>query len=115
VDTEAARRRLLARREELRSREAHANAGLRQQPDLSSADEGEASNQSERNGLLSALSRKAGAELARIDAALRRLHEGRYGVCVVCSEPIEAPRLEAVPYADRCITCAERGASADRS
>jgi DnaK suppressor protein len=102
---------LLARRDELRLREARANAGLRE-PDPSSADDGDVSNQNEQNGLLSALSCTASTELRRIDAALRRLHAGRYGVCVVCGEPVEAQRLEALPDTDRCIACAERRVSA---
>ena len=112
MDTEAVKRSLLARRDELRSREVRANDGLRQQPDLSSADYGDVSNQSEQNGLLSALSRTADAELKRIDDALQRLREGRYGICIECGEPIEPQRLRAVPYTDRCITCAERSARA---
>ncbi len=112
MDTESVRQQLLARRDELRSRAARANAGLRQQPDLASGDNGDVSNQSEQNGLLSALSRTADAEVRRIDAALRRLSEGRYGTCVLCGEPIEPQRLEAVPYTDRCVVCAERGANA---
>jgi DnaK suppressor protein len=111
VDTQSIRRRLLARRDELRSRAARATAGLRQQPDLSSADYGDVSNQTEQNGLLSALSRTADAELKRVDSALRRLSEGRYGICVACGEPIEPQRLEAVPHTDRCIACAEAGTS----
>ena len=41
--------------------------------------------------------------LAEIDAALRRIEAGTYGVCVVCSRPIGEERLEAVPYATLCI------------
>jgi DnaK suppressor protein len=108
VDTETIRQRLLSRRDELRSREARVNAGLRQQPDLSTSDYGDISNQSERNGLLTALSRTADAELKRIDGALQRLAEGRYTTCSICGEEIEPQRLEAVPYTDRCIACAER-------
>lgn len=108
MDTETIRQRLLTRREELRAREVRANTGLKQQPDLSTSDYGDISNQSERNGLLSALSRTADAELKRIDGALQRLAEGRYTTCVVCGEEIEPERLEAVPYTDRCIACAER-------
>jgi RNA polymerase-binding protein DksA len=111
VDTETIKQSLLARRDELRSREARANAGLRQQPDLSSADYGDVSTQSEHTGLLTALSRTADAELKRIDDALERLREGRYGTCAVCGEPIEPQRLEAIPHADRCIACAERTVS----
>jgi RNA polymerase-binding transcription factor DksA len=39
-----------------------------------------------------------------IKAALRRIEEGTYGVCKVCSQPIEEDRLEANPAADTCKT-----------
>lgn len=50
--------------------------------------------------------------LLRIEEALERLENDRYGVCIACEEPIGAPRLEAVPWARYCIDCqelAERG------
>ncbi len=47
-------------------------------------------------------------EIARIDAALQRLDAGRYGVCRDCGEPIDASRLEALPYALDCPDCATR-------
>ena len=109
MNTEAIRERLITRRDELRARELRVNTGLRQQPDLSTSDYGDVSRESERHGILSALSRTADAELRRIDDALQRLDEGRYTTCVVCGEEIEPQRLEAVPYTDRCIACAERG------
>ena len=48
--------------------------------------------------------------LGQVDAALRRLDEGRYGQCERCGQPIAAGRLEARPTATACISCA---ASAD--
>lgn len=41
--------------------------------------------------------------LAEIDAALERIDDGTYGTCVVCGRPIDAERLQAVPYATLCI------------
>ena len=41
----------------------------------------------------------------RLSAALDRLNEGAYGVCVECAEPIAPARLEAVPEAENCIRC----------
>jgi DnaK suppressor protein len=41
--------------------------------------------------------------LGEIEAALRRLEEGTYGTCAVCGRPIDAERLQAVPYATLCI------------
>jgi DnaK suppressor protein len=43
--------------------------------------------------------------LAQVDAALRRLDEGRYGICARCGQEIAPDRLEALPYAIYCITC----------
>ncbi|MBN2510172.1 MAG: TraR/DksA family transcriptional regulator [Spirochaetales bacterium] len=40
-----------------------------------------------------------------IDAALVRLKNGRYGVCTDCGKPISKERLEAIPYALKCIEC----------
>jgi DnaK suppressor protein len=43
--------------------------------------------------------------LVHIDAALARLDEGTYGRCERCGQPIAEERLEALPYATRCIEC----------
>ena len=48
------------------------------------------------------------ATLAHIDAALRRLDDGRYGFCFECSDPIAAARLRALPVAVRCRACEEQ-------
>jgi RNA polymerase-binding transcription factor DksA len=41
-----------------------------------------------------------------IDAAVRRLDAGAYGACRTCRRPIPLARLEAVPEATQCVTCA---------
>jgi DnaK suppressor protein len=43
------------------------------------------------------------AELAEVEAALRRLDAGRYGLCEVCGQQIAAGRLEAMPAARYCV------------
>ncbi|GAB3309502.1 hypothetical protein GCM10027451_19360 [Geodermatophilus aquaeductus] len=40
-----------------------------------------------------------------IDAALDRIAEGTYGVCVHCGVDIPAERLELRPFAAGCVTC----------
>lgn len=45
-----------------------------------------------------------------VDAALRRLDAGTYGACRTCRRPIPAVRLEAVPEATRCVSCASGSA-----
>jgi DnaK suppressor protein len=43
------------------------------------------------------------AMLEEVRRARRRLAEGGYGVCEVCGEPIPEGRLEARPWATRCV------------
>jgi DnaK suppressor protein len=49
---------------------------------------------------------RARVRLDEIDAAMRRLEGGRYGVCERCGTRIAAERLEAQPSARRCVGCA---------
>ena len=42
------------------------------------------------------------AELAGVEASLKRLDDGTYGTCEVCGMPIEAAALEADPLHSRC-------------
>ncbi len=44
-------------------------------------------------------------EIREIDAALKRIEEGDYGVCENCEKPIKAARLKAIPNARLCIKC----------
>jgi RNA polymerase-binding protein DksA len=43
--------------------------------------------------------------LAAIDVALGRIDEGTFGTCARCGKAIAEERLEAIPYATRCIDC----------
>jgi DnaK suppressor protein len=50
-----------------------------------------------------------GSKLAReVDAALRRIEEGAYGICESCEEEISAKRLQALPWARYCVVCQEQ-------
>jgi DnaK suppressor protein len=50
--------------------------------------------------------------LRNVRAALRRIEEGTYGVCVHCEEDISPKRINAVPWTPFCIACQEQ---ADRA
>lgn len=58
---------------------------------------------------VAALLRAAEATLDRLDDALERRREGRYGRCVACGKAIVAERLRALPGIDRCTDCARVG------
>jgi len=47
----------------------------------------------------------ATSALAEVDAALGRLAEGRYGVCVKCAQRIPADRLDVLPMTPLCMPC----------
>jgi YteA family regulatory protein len=43
------------------------------------------------------------AEIEDLDAALRKVDEGTYGICEVCGKEIDPERLEAMPGTRTCI------------
>jgi DnaK suppressor protein len=51
--------------------------------------------------LIAVLERK----LKDIEAALRSIEKGQYGICDRCGNPIEAERLEIKPDATLCVSC----------
>jgi DnaK suppressor protein len=44
-------------------------------------------------------------QLLDVNKALDRIEEGTYGICTNCGQPIQAERLEALPWAELCIDC----------
>jgi len=44
-------------------------------------------------------------ELRDVDAALKRIQAGSYGVCADCGAAIPVARLRAYPVAKRCLAC----------
>lgn len=56
--------------------------------------------------------------LAEVEAALQRVAEGTFGVCMSCGQAIDSMRLQASPHSSRCLGCqtaAERGRLANAS
>lgn len=56
---------------------------------------------------LEALGEAGLAEIRRIKSALSRIENGSYGMCTSCGAAIHTGRLEAMPSAALCISCAE--------
>ncbi|REK17409.1 MAG: TraR/DksA family transcriptional regulator [Planctomycetota bacterium] len=54
------------------------------------------------------LSQQEGSTLDRIEAALERIEEGVFGICLATGKPIPKARLDAIPYAEFCIEYAEQ-------
>ena len=46
-------------------------------------------------------------KLKALQKSLERLKQGTYGECVECGGEIERKRLEAIPWAQYCVSCQE--------
>lgn len=55
------------------------------------------------------------AELTRVGTALRRLARPDFGQCSACGEPIALARLQAEPWAERCVDCESARERADHA
>lgn len=114
VDLEEVRRRLLderARVSEERDRLVEDTSGLME--DLSDEDGIDSHPADSASETLSreielTLEDNADRLLTAIDGALERLDAGTYGACESCGEQISGERLEALPYATKCIDCKRR-------
>jgi RNA polymerase-binding protein DksA len=101
---DALREQLEAKKTELMSRLNRITANLRRGVD---ADSKERAKQMEDNEVVDALGNEAREEIGKIAAALQRIDSGEFGICTECGVSIHPDRLEAYPYAEECIECAE--------
>ena len=60
----------------------------------------------QQQAMSAAVGLRAQQEHAGIEAALRRIDNGEYGLCVACGEDIVVNRLRANPSVTTCIRCA---------
>lgn len=64
--------------------------------------------EAENDEVLDALGNATRNEVEKIKQAISRIDAGTYGICLTCGEPIRKDRLNALPYANHCVRCAER-------
>ena len=94
---------LIARRAELVERSQEVEAEL---DTHNSKDWEELAVERETDEVLESLGNNAAAEITRIDAALTRIEDGKFGFCVKCEDQISPERLELLPYTPFCRVCA---------
>lgn len=51
--------------------------------------------------------------LRELEAALKRLAGGDFGICEHCREPISPKRLDALPWARFCVACQDAAVPAE--
>lgn len=98
------RKMLETRLEELTTRISEIDEDLREP---GAQDFEEHATEAEGDEVLEGLGNAALGEIAQIRDALGRMDNDTYGACTSCGEPIPEPRLEAVPFAARCMDCLE--------
>jgi RNA polymerase-binding protein DksA len=94
---------LLAKQEELSRRLTSIKENL---TGGRSADSQEQAQELENAEVVDALGNEARNEISKIARALDQIKNGTYGICIDCGDTIPMARLEAYPFADRCIRCA---------
>lgn len=93
---------------QLRARRGGARSRVESAADaLSEVSDDQASADTERD-LAFALEERESAELVAIDAALQRIADGSYGLCVDCGVAIPTARLHASPTAMSCVACQDK-------
>lgn len=97
------RRQLLAMRDDLMK--TVRNQQLSERGLQDNGDSVDQASQSIEKELLFELSDNERMALGQIEAALRKIDKGNYGLCEFCRKPIGKPRLQALPFARYCIIC----------
>ena len=72
------------------------------------SDDGDLADVATRDALQAANLTRHRSTLKAIEEALRKIDEGDYGICEDCDEDIPIGRLNAMPFAVRCIDCQEK-------
>lgn len=107
------RRKLMDRRDEIKGRLNKVDQDILHTDGAPNPDSGEQAIERENDDVLEALGGLARAELEKIDTALERIERNEYGNCTLCKKAIAAERLKAIPFADRCIICADKDVDED--
>ena len=102
---DAIREKLFAKRQELSRRLENIKSNITRGQ---SADSQEQAQELENAEVVDALGNEARLELNLISKALDQIKNGTYGSCVDCGKAIAPARLDAQPFAERCIDCATK-------
>lgn len=99
---------LQAVKKKLLEMRADLSRSVRRQDEVDTSDNGDSVDQAQlsiEKELLFELSDNERVTLDQVEAALRKIDKGTYGLCESCQKAISKPRLEALPFARYCITC----------
>ncbi|MFO1107489.1 MAG: TraR/DksA C4-type zinc finger protein [Amaricoccus sp.] len=95
-----------AREQQLRDRLAALTTRLRRIETELDEENGEPEIERDDDEVLEDLGTAGLQEIRMIEAALDRVAQGSYGICVVCGDPIGEERLDILPHTPTCRDCA---------
>ncbi|MEQ9023538.1 MAG: TraR/DksA family transcriptional regulator, partial [Pseudomonadales bacterium] len=103
-------KKLIGLREELSERVSRTRAHFQNREEVS-PDFAEQVKDRENDDVIAALEAEGRVELKMVEAALGRIRDGSYGTCIDCGEPVAEGRLQAIPYAQYCVACADKSSA----
>ncbi|MCB9674488.1 MAG: TraR/DksA family transcriptional regulator [Alphaproteobacteria bacterium] len=107
MDLQAVQGRLEKRLAELTRRDAALAKHLRGQDGRNDQDFEDRVAFTEMDEVIEQLDDNARTEMVDIQAALKRIQAGEYGICESCGGDIPEKRLEILPHARLCVSCQE--------
>jgi len=111
VDSTKYKTQLIEMRQDLTRRVDAISKDLHHEEAEIEKDFAEQATQLENDEVLNSLNDEAKITVMQIDKTLLRIKDGTFGLCTECGTEINEHRLDAVPYAEFCIECAEGKAS----
>jgi RNA polymerase-binding transcription factor DksA len=99
---------LQSKKNELLSRVNKIDKDIHHRDEPVAADFAEQTTELENLEVLFALDKEGREELNQVNNALMRLENNEYELCSDCGNTIAEARLEAIPFTDQCIICAEK-------
>ena len=107
-DIDQIRTRLTALQASTADRKRRVDSDLNRESGPIPADFSEQASAVENDEALVAIQAELELQSAQINQALQRLDSGEYGTCETCQQPISEARLQAMPAACVCISCASQ-------
>ena len=105
MNTEVYENQLMDLQQQLSERFERVEKHIKHQDGPLSADSTEQATERQNDDVVYALDENLAIELRAINAALKRIECGAFGICTGCGGEIESARLDVIPYAATCIKC----------
>lgn len=105
MDLDNYKNRLLSEQENLKKEIAAYSAADPYQGDRSPVDYDDDISQMESHDRVAGTAAGLKEDLKKVEAALKRIEEGTYGICTNCGRKIDEGRLSVMPAAELCSIC----------